>query len=266
MFLVFGDCARQLVLAQTPDTQSGPASQNTTVLQPLPDHTGTGWNSAHNRWQQTAVDIQSQVDTVDPTERAQRNVTWKWTLSLLNTGTPLIMIDDTRPELDVADNSVWVIATFENYHIYAIDPAYHILYTEINLRVENVIRASPDLHLSVGDLIDVGIPGGKVKSPARNIVSFNLEPHQYDYQPGHKYLLRLLPAGKSSGNPLVPDTTIKQTYFHPYKRWDITSGTVQPDDQVEVSRAARGASVLKGMSISDLINYLQSVLPPEPKK
>jgi hypothetical protein len=265
LLLVFGDCARQSVLAQTPDTQSGPASQNTKVLRPLPDHAGTGFNNAADRWRLTAVDPQSQIDTVSKVVRAQRNAYWKEPLESayrLYTGggstSAVGMVsggsyNTTAPEFRYVAGAAWVIATFENFHVYAIDPDYHLPYTEINFRVDHVIRAPEDLHLSAGILIDLGLPGGRVKTPHGNINSLHINPHQYFFQPGHKYLLQLLPVDK-------------QSFFVELKRWDITSGTVQPDDPREVDRSNRGASAINGMSISDLLNYLPSALPTEPIK
>jgi hypothetical protein len=259
LLLVFGDCARQSVLAQTPDTQSGPASQNTKVLQPLPDRTGTGWNSAHNRWQLTAVDPKSRIDTVSPLIRAQRNAYWQGPQQhshrILsgegNIGGPLVL--RSAPELPYLKGATWVIATFESFQVFAADPDYDVIYSEMNFRVEHVVRTPNSIRLSTGDLIALDFRGGRIKTAQGNTVSSLLSPSQYFYQPGHTYLLQLLHVDQGD-------------FFFSHKRWDVTSGTVQPDDVGEIDRAGRGASMLNGMPVNALINFLPSALPDEPKE
>jgi hypothetical protein len=262
LLLVYGFCDSHYLLAQTPDTQSGPASQNTKVLQPLPDRTGTGWNSAHNRWQLTAVDLQSQVDTVSPIVRTQRNRYWQPTLEIAykqaNGSTTMAVGGGSgsygpAPEFPDVEGSVWAIGTFESVHVYATDSDYHLLYTEMTIELENVFRAPEYLNLSAGILIDCAVSGGRVKLPNGIINSLQLSPNKHFPQPGHKYLFLLRHIDQ--GN-----------FFIINKSWDISSGIVRPEDPREEDRAARGASTINGMSVNDLINYLPTVLPIEPKK
>jgi hypothetical protein len=55
-------------------------------------------------------------------------------------------------------------------------------------------------------------------------------------------------------------------FFWGEKRWDLSSGIVKPDDPGEVYRAQHGNSLIDGMTVPDLIEYLPSVLPDEPEK
>jgi hypothetical protein len=272
LLLVSGFCDKRYLLSQTSNTQSGASSQNTTVLQPLPDHTGTGWNSAHNRWQLTAVDLQSQVDTVSPEVRALRNTFWQDNSIMLSD--PVFTTDpktgnvthislgglasvsqrapEDVPELgqpdEAGDSSVWVVATFEGFHVYAINPAQTMLYTEINLRVSKVIRTPDDLSISSGDLLDSMIPGGRAKTAQGMLVASHLTPAKYSLLPNHTYILHM-------------------HYLARYKMWefsqswDVTTGKVQPADEFESLRGAHGESKLKGMTVDEAVNYLQGALP-----
>lgn len=231
---------------------------NSTALQRLPDHSGAGWNTAANRWRLTAIDPRSQIDTVSPQIRAQRNSFWNGPLQTAYdasvhsaasfSGGQVFLKSD--PEIPNIPNSVWVIATFQGFHVFAIDTAQHLVYTEINLQVENVISKPEGLSLSAGSSIDIGISGGRIKSPSGNVVNSGLQPRQYDFQLGHKYLLQLLyePQGR---------------FFLPQKRWDLTSGVVKPDQAQELDRVARGDAVIDGMTEQDVKNYLTSVLSSE---
>jgi len=225
------------------------------------------WEKAANRWQHVAVDMVKQTDTVTPDVRAQRNAHWlddptrnmimhqvlsgvQFTFSFSGVDPELPSDAATPPQ-----HSVWAIATFDSFHVYAFDPDEKLLYTEINLRIDTVIRADKNLHLAPGSVIDAFRFGGMAKTHKGEIVtSIGLSPRRYDLQAGHKYLLCLLPPDNNGGT------------FTTEKWWDITSGKVQPDTQDEVERAVRGESKLAGMTVSDLIKYLQTALPPVPKE
>jgi hypothetical protein len=229
-------------------------SQDAPSLQRLPQHSEASFASAANRWQLTAIDPRSQVDTVSPGLRAQRNAYWKGPLeaarSAPNVSEGAFM--GTDPEFPVEPDAAWVIATFEGFHVFAIDPEYQLIYTEMNFRVEQVFKKSASLSLSGGSLIDADIIGGRIKSPTGEINSLRVGPHRYFFQVGHKYLL-LLSYQPTGG------------FYWAAKRWDLSSGKVEPDGPLEIERAARGKSSIAGMSIADLVNYLPSVLPDEPR-
>jgi hypothetical protein len=257
-FLAYGFDARSKLPAQST------VPECTSPAQRLADHSGAGWNNSENSWRLTACDLKSQVDEVNPILRAQRNAYWRPILkgeydSYKTTTSHAQPIGGSfvreASEFSDADGSVWVMATFESFRVFAIDPDYHFLYTEMSFRINDVIRAPDNLNLSAGMLIDSDIPGGKVKTPEGNAISSEppISPGSYYPQPGHRYLLRLLPVPK--GNFLSVN-----------RQWDLSTGSVQPDDLPGIDRAARDDSAIKGMSEGELINYLQTALPAEPKK
>jgi hypothetical protein len=159
------------------------------------------------------------------------------------------------PELGQPDeagsSSVWGVATFEAFHVYAIDPKQTQLYTEINLRVSRVIRTPENLPILSGDLLDSMIPGGRAKTAQGKLVACHLTPATYSLLPDHTYILHM-------------------HYLARYKMWefsqswDVTTGKVQPIGEVESLRAVRGESKLNGMTVDQAVNYLQSALPDEP--
>jgi hypothetical protein len=151
-------------------------------------------------------------------------------------------------EFPALPDDVWVIATFENNHAFMIDNDPALIYSEMNFRIEHIFKKPDNLSLSVGDLIDAGIAGGRLKTSERGSVSPTwLRPADHYYRKGHKYLMQL--AYEAQGG-----------FFYAYTRWDISSGKVQPDGPVEIERANRGESAIAGMSVTDLIRYLPSLL------
>ena len=252
--ITFFSCSRLFSQAGNPLPQSSGKPSSRSII-----------FSAANRWQFTPVDIGSQTDTVTPQVRAQRNAYWGSKLEWIRTAhTPLpgtvfigggegTFLGDA-PELPSVQHAIWVIAKFEAFHVYATDPQFQLLYTEMNFRVKQVIRQPDTLSLSPGALVDCTEPDGRIKTPSGAVVTFNLEATRHSVRPGHTYLLQLeyIP---SSGH-----------LFHIYKSWDVTSGKVQPNQQDEVDRAVEGKSKLNGLTIPDAVQYLNSVLPAESNK
>jgi hypothetical protein len=165
------------------------------------------------------------------------------------------LIDEQTPEIDEPGGipSVWVVARFEAFHVYAVDPQEDLLYTEINVRVDRVIKAPADLSIARGALLDVAMPGGTLRmATGKTITSPFVIPSQYGPKPGHAYILQLLYNAKFG-------------VFTDYRRWEVSSGVVQPDDVVAALRAAHGKSKLTGLSLGAAVEYLQSALPTETK-
>jgi hypothetical protein len=175
--------------------------------------------------------------------------------TLLNSSNLVFSFSGDAPELPKdapGKPTVWAIATFEKFHVYPVDPSEKQLYTEMNFRIDTLFRQPESMHLAPGALVDVSRFGGMAKTHRGKIVrSRNVNPSKYDFQLGHKYLVCLYP--NKTGD------------FVPSSRWDLTSGTVQPQDQQEMNRAARGESKLTGMTESELISYLRSALATTPK-
>ena len=229
-------------------------SQGAPPVQRLPHQSDTGFANAANRWQLTAISPDSQVDTVDPPVRAQRNAYWKAPLEAIRglEVFPGPYLSDA-PEFPTVKGAAWVIATFESFHVFTIVPDYQLIYTEMNFRVEQVVKQPTYLFLSTGSLIDTDFAGGRIRTPKGDIVSSHVSPFEHFFQPGHKYLLQVV---YNAGGG----------FYWAYKRWDLSSGKVKPDDPGEMYRAAHGNSSIDGMSVSDLANFLPTVLPDEPEK
>ncbi len=216
-----------------------------------------GWNDAPNRWQLTAIDPRSQVDTVNATVRAQRNAYWKVPLEATynasknaagTAGGGEVFFRD-RPELPEVEGAIWILATFQTFHVFTIDSDFHLVYTEINLHVDKVISRPPSSHLAASAVIDIGSPGGTTMTPDNRTIRSNVTRQERSFQLGHRYLL-LVTQDRQLGGEFT---------FH--KRWDITSGRVLPDSLQEISRAERGESALNGMSVPELVDYLSRQLP-----
>ena len=219
------------------------------------------FDNAANNWQLTAIDVQSQIDTVDPSVRAQRNTYWKRARetdlegtgngSVLNSAPGPYLTD--APEFPSVKGASWVIASFVSFHVFAIDPYYRLIYTEMNFRVDQLLKEPSYLTLSNGSVVDVDFPGGCVKAPSGKTFALVVSARQYFFQPGHKYLMQVV-YNEEGG------------FFWEGKRWDISSGIVKPDDPGEIYRAQHGNSLIDGMTVPDLRIHLPSLLPDESEK
>jgi hypothetical protein len=219
------------------------------------------FTSAANAWQTTPVDIQSQTDTVGSDVRASRNSFWKGIVDFeyklmgdLAFKEPAATFPGSyladAPEIPAKPNSIWVIAKFETFHVYEapVDSVHQIIYTEMNFKVIEVVRQPQSLALMTGSRFDIGVLGGRIRMPDGTIVTSYVNPQTHFVQPDHTYLLDL---NYESANQ----------YYFVDKRWDLTSGKVAPDTEDEIARAFRRSSVLDGLSMSEAIQYLDSVLP-----
>jgi len=261
LFLAVAFGSGPATLAQASDGPCPPSqneSQSQATAQPAALHSEPDFSNAQNKWQLEAVDLRSQVDTVNPTLREERDAQWRKPLAEYRArarGTASVTtIGDylsNQPEFSAVKGASWVIATFETFHVYAVDHDYELLYTEMNFRVENVLKLPEGLSLSDGALVDAGIPGGRVKTPNGEVVTSRVDPQTYSFQIGHRYLVQLLyePKGES---------------FGANQRWDITSGKVEPYTGFQLSLLASKTSAIVGMTVPELIKYLPSVLPDEP--
>jgi hypothetical protein len=259
-FLVVALSSGSVIRAQDSDCPCSPSqneSQSHATSQRAKLHSEPDFSGAQNKWQLEPADLGSQLDTVNPTLREERDAFWRKPLGeyrdmakgnfSVSPGAYL----GNAPEFSSVKGATWVIATFETFHVYAVDHDYELLYTEINFRVENVLKLPEGLSLSDGALVDAGIPGGLVKMSKGEIVTSRVEPKKYEFQPGHRYLLQLLhdPQGE---------------YFVANQNWDLTSGKVEPYTDFRLELLANKKSAIVGMTVPELIKYLPSVLPDEP--
>jgi hypothetical protein len=255
-----GLCAVPPLWSQNPSSSEDcpcPLSQS------APHPSVPDFSNAANKWQLTAVNLESQVDTVNPILREQRDTFWKVPLETYRDEKKAAEVaggamftspgaySADGPEFSAVKGATWVLATFEDFHVYAIGRDYELLYTEMNFRVEQVFKEPEGLSLSSGALVDAAFPGGRIESPGGKIFTSRIEPQQRGLRPGHKYLLQLLYEPQGG-------------FFMANASWDISSGKVESDSPVEAYRIAHGRTSIVGMSVPDLINYLPRALPDEP--
>lgn len=210
--------------------------------------------TAKNRWMLTPTDVRIQHDTAAPEQRNARDGFWD---GLIGAATPLSQAQTkhlviapggnvaSAPEFPTIPNGVWLIGKIEGYHSF-LSASERSIYTELNVRLEHVFGPSQP-PLTKGLLIDVGRSGGTVLAPWGKVVSYQLYPREYDVQPGHTYLLLL--QYHAEGN-----------FYTEGKRWELTQGFVEADDELEQYRALHGKSQIHGLALPDLINYLDRKL------
>jgi len=259
LFLLIAFCCASTIWAQDSDCPC-PGSQNESqshaTSQSAALHSAPDFSDAQNKWQLEPADMVSQADTVNPTLREERDAFWRKPLEKYremakgNFGIGVSYLG-SQPEFSAVKGATWVVATFETFHVYAVDHDYELLYTEINFRVENVLKLPEGLSLSDSALVDAGVPGGRVKTPKGEVVTSRVDPKKYEFQPGHRYLLQLLYEPKGE-------------FFVANERWDLTSGKVEPYTGIALERLANKNSTIVGMTVPELIKYLPSVLPDEP--
>jgi hypothetical protein len=238
------------LIAQESETHS------TLPLQALENHRGAGWNTAENRWQLKAVDPRSQPDTASADERARRDRYWKTLLENIRgaSGISGQYASQAPSEFPVQPGDIWMIATFSSSHVYEINQDPALIYTEMNLHIDHLFRQPSELNLSNGEVVDVGIKGGRIKDPTGHIQEAGwFGPMKHSLQPDHKYLLQLL--YDPQDGVLIPGA-----------HWDLSSGTVQTEASTERGGAARPASAISGMTTDELTARFASILPPDPKQ
>jgi len=213
-----------------------------------------------NAWQLKPAELKAQSDTVTPMIRNQRNKYWQSSLAGERQLIGDLAFDEpaaqfpgatlsTAPEIPVLPMSVWVIASFDSFHVYEapIDQVHQVIYTEMNYKVSEVINTPKSLQLAVGDKIDVAMRGGRVKHTDGTILTSRIYPAKHFVQLNHKYLLQLL---------YNPETQ----WYVLNKEWDVTSGQVTPDSEEERYRASKHQSALSGMTIPMAVQYIRNVL------
>jgi len=214
------------------------------------------------QWRATAVDPKTQIDTVLPSIRMERNAIWQPVLQDYRdmekgggilTGTPgPPMISDVS--LDPWD--IWVIATFDHYLVIPIDSDSKLIYTEINFKINQVIRQPHASSLSPGMSFDVDEDGGCIKKANGEIVSWWVSSSQYSPQPGHTYLMVIRPQNNNG----------KGALYGIGERWDLSTGKAVPDSDSLSCQDNSGHHVICGETTQEAISYLQSVLPIDSSK
>lgn len=210
--------------------------------------------NAANSWRFVGVDPTKQTDTVDPEIRQARTAFWAKTLAEFAeipgrlhgemSGRAYLL---SEPEFHKIPGELWVTGTFISYKVFPL-PSIHLAYTEIQFLVQSVISANPPSGLAPSKVITLGLPGGTILEGGMPTSHF-ISPEQYSLKPGHSYLL--------------------QMFFHPIldfysagsgRSWDITSGTVEPNDSGEVERGKLGTSQIDGTPSSQIVQRMKAIL------
>src|SRR5262249_37257348 len=101
--------------------------------------------------------------------------------------------------------------------------------------------------ISTGSVVDVGMVGGTFLDSNHKAMTSMLDPEPFALRPGHSYLLAL--AYDSSGD-----------FYMAAKDWDVTSGTVVPDDATEVAREKAGKSHIARTPLAEVSPRIKSIL------
>ena len=210
--------------------------------------------NAANSWRFVGVDLEKQADTVDLETRQARTAFWAKTLANFAevpgrnhgeiTGHAYLL---SVPEFYKAQGELWVTGTFMNYKVFPI-PSIHLAYTEIQFLVQSVISANPPSGLAPGKVITLGLPGGTLLEGGTPTSHF-ISPEQYSLKPGHSYLLQIFFNPTSDFYSGGSGTS-----------WDITSGTVVPNNPGEVEREKLGTSQIDGTPADEIVQRMKGIL------
>jgi hypothetical protein len=151
------------------------------------------------------------------------------------------MIDDL--------SAVWIVGTFNSYHVYDADGTARFLYTEVNFHVDTVIRQLTTSSLVAGSAIDIVLLGGTSKTEDGVVHSFCLYPSKYSLETNHRYILALYVAPNG--------------IFRVRKQWDVTGGVVLISSRVDEEHVRTGESQLVGLPVARAISFIQNALSPQ---
>jgi hypothetical protein len=106
-------------------------SQSHATSQPAAVRSEPDLGGAQNEWQLEPADLVSQVDTVNPALREERDAFWRKPLNdyrdAAKSAASVFTVGDylgNQPEFSAVKGATWVIATFETFHVYAVDYDY----------------------------------------------------------------------------------------------------------------------------------------------
>lgn len=207
--------------------------------------------NAANHWRFVPVDPAKQTDTVDYEVRKARTAFWENLINSMEvpcsvSGMPgLGAYLMSAPEFPKAQGELWATGKFLNYKVFPL-PSICSAYTEIEFLVGSVISPNPPAGLAAGKVIAINMLGGTLLECGQP-VSYLLSPRPYSLKPGHSYLI--------------------QTYFHSTgdfysdpRSWDISNGTVEPNDPGEAAREKMGTSQIDGTPASQIVSRMKAIL------
>jgi len=213
---------------------------------------------AANAWRLSPVDEQSQVDPASPELRAAREKWMRGGFEMLRKIFGDLALEDWTAaggseingyEIHRIPNSLWVVAKFESYHVfqYQLTPTVLRIYTEISYRTLQAVKQPGGSSLTEGSFLDECIGGGTLREADGSVKRSIGSPSKYFQRPGRTYLLQL-----------TYDPVTK--YYFTVRRWDVTSGTLVPDTDIQVAYAVQNQSPVSGLSLASAIQYLESAL------
>lgn len=188
-------------------------------------------------WRDVPVPLNAHPDAVSTADRAARDDSFALLFPAPRNGLVAHLGGTVRPrqapEIARVPGSFWAIGTFVDYDVYEI--ATGGIYTEIHFRLDRIIGPSHEPGLQAGQVIDIDVAGGTVKTPSGEVHHREGWRDMYDNPmlPRHKYLIQLLP--RSPGK-----------YYEAVDYWDLTSGSAQAVLSSDVLHAREGVSQLHG--------------------
>jgi hypothetical protein len=200
-----------------------------------------------NLWMKDPVAWSPQSDLVPSSLRGQRDQYFDELIGLpvaltpLNAGSRLFSEGASarvQPEIPELPNRALVIATFQSYQP-VLSMSGRAIYTEATFSVSSVFQAAGNV--MPGKSLVLILPGGTVKTPAGDILSFLTQPRKYFVSTGRTYLLAVSfhPTGE---------------FFMLGKGWDLSDGVVKPN----FSRSAGTPATLDGLTVAQLTATLNT--------
>jgi len=217
----------------------------------VPQKPAPDWTTAPDRWRLAPIDLSSEGDTVSPAVRDARNSYMLRRLRLMRfSGSMIVQYNFSQPDVSPPTKEelsmVWLVGTFNSYHVYDADGTARFLYTEVNLQVDRVIRQPATSALVAGSTIDIALYGGTIRTKDGAVHSYELSPSKYAFEPNHQYILALY--AEPNG------------IFRVYKQWDVTAGTVQTSSIVDEEHVKTRKSQLVGLPVADAVRFIQDAL------
>ena len=197
-------------------------------------------------WRRVAVDVLSQQDNVSSRERGARNEYWAHHLPSPGGNGPFGLFSGDSPELLPDAKSLWIVANFESFTVFEPEPGAGA-YTDIRMVVIGVLGNRTTAKIEKDTRLDVGEPGGSIKTVDGGEHRYNLNLTPYTLQPLHAYLLQLL---------YFPDGS----FFRIERCWDLSSGIAIPLGIVEVNRYRSGGTFIGGRPSADAVMFARAIL------
>jgi hypothetical protein len=197
-------------------------------------------------WRRAVVDPSIQKDNVAGKERLARNDYWIHHLPSPNgNGARGITFSDS-PELLPDSKSLWAVAVFRGYKIFEPEPDAGA-YTDMRMDIKEVLGNRTPAQIQGRSDIDIGEPGGSIKSIDGNVHQYNLNYKPYTLQRSHTYLLQLRYIAE--GN-----------FFLIERCWDLESGTAIPVGIIEAERYRSGATLIGGLPSAVAVSNARAIL------